>query len=220
MESADQKFVRLIRHKLESNLNLVEKGTGDDFPCTIAIPESTFEKVGFDKQDVQELLQKYKLFGFIESYKMFSEIPPGGLMADHGPLGYKAYNFFSSIKPEEWENLYVLCVFPEDFENTYKQLFSDYIERKIQYNIVTGVGILRKKTFKFKDNQPEFFLFKQLYRKYNEPMKRDEVLTILKHADNKTATFAINELAKKIRTRTGLTPKELVLNNGNITLSI
>ena len=219
METVDQKFCRLIKHKLDSNLNIVERGYSDGIPSWVGIPESTFEKIGFDKQDILEMLKKYRIFGFINDYKMFSELSSHSF-SETNPLESKADDFFSNVHPSEWENLYVLSISNKKFEDIYKQLFNDYPGRIIQYNSVTGVGVLRKKVFKLKDDQPEFFLFKDLYENPNESIKRADVLKILKRDDDSTATFAINELAKKIRLRTGLTTKELVLNNGNITLSI
>jgi hypothetical protein len=219
MDTPNQKFIRLIGHKLDSNLNLVEKGSGDNFPLLIAVPESTFEKIGFDKQDVDELLRKYQFFNVIYEYKHFSDMPAEEY-AEMGILESKAYDFFSAVDPDEREKVYVMMINPKGFEDAHKELFSDYLKRVITYNTVTGVGTLRKKNFKFKDDQPEFVLFKMLYENFNEPVKREIVLKTLHKQEGKTATLAINDIAKKIRTRTGLTTKELVLNNGNITLSI
>jgi hypothetical protein len=219
MDTPDQKFIRLINHKLGSNLNLIEKGSEDaNLPLLIAVPQSTFEKIGFDKQDVDELLHKYQIFNVIYEYKHFSVMPSEEFMMDI--LESKAYDFFAAVDPSEHEKVYVLMINPKGFEDAYKELIPDDSKRIIAYNAVTGFGTLRKKKFKFKDNQPEFALFKMLYKNPNEPVKRDVVLKILHKQDSKSATDAINALAKKIRTRTGLTTEELVLNNGNITLSI
>jgi hypothetical protein len=220
MDTPNQRFIRLIGHKIGSNLNLFEAGSEEENrPLLIAVPESTFEKIFFDKQDVSELLRKYQFEGVFYEYEYFSDMPQKKY-ADMGILESKAYDFFSAVEPAEREKVYVMMVNQTEFENTYKALFSDSIKRIIAYNPVTGVGTLRKKNFKFKDNQPEFILFKMLYENFNEPVKRELVLKTLHKQEGKTATLAINDIAKKIRTRTGLTTKELVLNNGNITLSI
>lgn len=217
-ETVDQKFIRLLAHKLDSNLNLVEKGM-KDFPCFLGIPESTFIKLGFDRQDISEMLKKYQFFDIIREYKKFMGLPSNP-ERDDKLLAGKARDFFSELAPDEWEDLYVLLVFPSDVEQMYRKLFATHNRRAIEYNSTTGVGILRKKSFKLKDDQPEFVLFKELYENYNEPVKRDDVLKIFKRPDSSAATIAINNLVKKIRTRTGLTTEELVLNNGNVTLSI
>lgn len=220
MNTADQKFINLIGRKLESNLNLFEAGSGKELPHSIAVPESTFEKEGFDRQDINELLKKFQFLSVITEYKIYSKPLTVKEMTDGDVTAFKAYDFFLSLKPAEYENLYVLMVDTEEYLKFYNQLFAEKIVRPIKYNSSTGSGTLRRKDFKLKDNQPEFFLFKELYESYNEPIKRTKILKILNHPDDSDATFAINDLAKKIRSRTGLTTKELVLNNGNITLSI
>jgi hypothetical protein len=99
-------------------------------------------------------------------------------------------------------------------------------EEGVYYHAASGKGWANGKEFVFKDHQPEYRLFARLYAQIGEPVKRTEVLEILglppddekAPGMNHTATFHINDLVKKMRTRTTLKTHELVLNNGNITL--
>lgn len=90
----------------------------------------------------------------------------------------------------------------------------------IYYNSITGKGWFKDKDFTFKDHQPEFRLFKELYGHIGETIKRFDVLIIMGKTEGtkNSQTNEINELVKKIRARTQLNTKELVQNNGNITL--
>lgn len=97
---------------------------------------------------------------------------------------------------------------------------SENANRIIKYNAASGTGILRDLPFRFKNDQPEYKLFERLYARKNRPIGRSEILNILEIKDSKMATLKLNDLAKKIRKRTTLTPQELVLNNGDMTLTI
>ena len=89
----------------------------------------------------------------------------------------------------------------------------------IYYNSTTGKGWSKGKIFTFKDHQPEFILFEKLYKNIGTTIKRNEVLNITgTPPDDKVATYYINDLVKKMRMRTQLNTRELVQNNGNITL--
>lgn len=92
---------------------------------------------------------------------------------------------------------------------------------EIYYSDKTGIGYVNGKRFKFKNNQPEFFVFAELYNNFGESMERKRVLILSKHEETNSdmETYFINELAKKIRTRTGLNIDGLVLNNGCLTLT-
>lgn len=87
----------------------------------------------------------------------------------------------------------------------------------IYYNSKTGIGLANGKEFKFKDHQPEFFVFGKLFEQIGEPLKKEDVLKIAKYQGG-MATYFINSLVKKIRTKTKLNTRQIVLNNGNITL--
>lgn len=106
----------------------------------------------------------------------------------------------------------------------------------ISYNTKTGVGYANKR-FKFKNDQKEFSVFAEMYNKVNEPISRQRILELSgyketgveglellsnnpkrKPAIHTTATYLINELAKKMRKRTGLNKDQIVNNNGELTL--
>ena len=88
----------------------------------------------------------------------------------------------------------------------------------------SGIGFADGKRFKFKNKKPEFFVFEELYKKICKPLKRKQVLELSKFNDTHAVpvateeTLFINDLAKKIRKRTTLTPSSLVNNNGSLTL--
>jgi hypothetical protein len=93
---------------------------------------------------------------------------------------------------------------------------------EIFYDKETGLGYINSKKFKLKDNQPDYGVFAKLYHRIGKKLLRNEVLKIIgleeSEAKRSTNTFAINDLAKKIRQRTGLNTEQLVNNNGNLTL--
>jgi len=96
---------------------------------------------------------------------------------------------------------------------------------KVIYNNKTGVGFIGKKQFKFKNHQPEFFVFGEMYEKIENPILRKEVLQISSKSKNykestrhDTETYFINNLASKMRKRTGLNATQIVNNNGDLTL--
>lgn len=89
----------------------------------------------------------------------------------------------------------------------------------IFYNPVTGIGFADGKEFTFKDHQPEFRVFAQLYERMNTSVLKEEVLRLIGKSDGPAATDTITRLVGKMRKRTGLDRTVLVQNNGNITLS-
>ena len=110
------------------------------------------------------------------------------------------------------------------------------------YTKSTGIGHANGKRFQFKNYQPEFFVFAELYENMGEPLKRASVLTLSKYksgdfegnkieqdsmmgrktleesAGHASETLFINDLAKKIRKRTGLSKDFLVQSMGDLTL--
>lgn len=98
---------------------------------------------------------------------------------------------------------------------------------KIEYNPITGVGSHGEIEFMFKDGSAEYRLFARLFAGAGKKVSRFDVLELIKFYEDgqdsdptrKTAeTNAINAVTKELRTRIGLTPKQLVLNAGNLTL--
>jgi hypothetical protein len=63
-------------------------------------------------------------------------------------------------------------------------------------------------------------VFAELYDNFGESMEKKRVLSLSKQKETSSdvETYFINELAKKIRGRTGLNTDGLVLNNGCLTL--
>jgi len=109
----------------------------------------------------------------------------------------------------------------------------------VEYDSESGIGHTPRKKFKLKDDQPDYFVFAELYKKVGKALpkvkilelsgyiKNDEGLWIIpdkekseKYLFSKGPDYFINELAKKIRGLIGLTDDHLVVNNGNITLRI
>jgi len=103
-------------------------------------------------------------------------------------------------------------------------------EAEIHYNKNTGIGYANGKRFIFKNHQPEFVVFSHLYLNINHPITKKEILKFCQYDENRPITsegqsyhyakgaYFINNLAKKIRKRTGLTPDQVALNNGDLTL--
>lgn len=97
----------------------------------------------------------------------------------------------------------------------------------IEYNSITGIGVVNTKKFKFKDHQPEYRVFKLLYENINKKVLRYDILLATHFYEDGedqdparkiNETNDINEVAKKIREKTGLNTEQLVNNNGNLTL--
>lgn len=111
----------------------------------------------------------------------------------------------------------------------------------IQYNKETGIGYVNNKKgrFKFKNDQPDFFVFSELYKNINKSVIKKRVLELSKYdggikidnsitklnknqkrkSSNTTSeTYFINNLAKKMRKRTKLNVDHIVNNNGDLTL--
>lgn len=107
----------------------------------------------------------------------------------------------------------------------------------VYYNQSTGIGYANDKRFKFKNDQPEFAVFKLMYNKINNPVPRQVVLELAKQEEiegddltkltkntkrktsiHTSSTYFLNELMKEMRERTGLTKDQLVNNNGDFTL--
>jgi len=101
----------------------------------------------------------------------------------------------------------------------------------IDYNEATGKGeVVGKKEFKFKDGSPEYKVFNVLYSKLGKKVakleRQDVLITGEFYKDYEQPDLAkktletnfINDIAKNIREKTGLNTKELVMNNGSLTL--
>jgi hypothetical protein len=98
---------------------------------------------------------------------------------------------------------------------------------KLDYNPETGIGRNGSKKFKLKDGSSEHRVFSRLYANLNKRVNRFDVLELAKFYENgedidpareSDETEAINTVAKKLRSKIGLEPDQLVMNAGNLTL--
>lgn len=98
---------------------------------------------------------------------------------------------------------------------------------EIEYNPITGKGHHGSKEFTLTDGSAEHHMFSKLYEKINKRISRYEVLELIHFYEegedmdpnrSTAETAAINEVAKGLRKKIGLTPAQLVLNAGNLTL--
>lgn len=112
------------------------------------------------------------------------------------------------------------------FDEIYKEFNPEKNDPKINsipevyYNNKTGVGFAGNKRFKFKNHQPEFKIFAEMHKSINNPILKIKVLELGNQdtVGEDVKTYFINELAKKMRKRTGLTKDNIVNNNGDLTL--
>jgi hypothetical protein len=97
----------------------------------------------------------------------------------------------------------------------------------LDYNPETGIGRNGSKKFKLKDGSSEHRVFSRLYANLNKRVNRFDVLELAKFYENgedidpareSDETEAINTVAKKLRSKIGLEPDQLVMNAGNLTL--
>jgi len=105
------------------------------------------------------------------------------------------------------------------FEKFYKQTHQSEPESTssngIYYNPNTGIGYAYGNRFKFKNDQPDFFIFSEMYKNINKPIPRSEVLKLANYEEGNindilttkskrkigshvSATYLINEIAKKM----------------------
>lgn len=92
------------------------------------------------------------------------------------------------------------------------------VDRKgIYYNSEAGIGWAKGKDFKFKLGKPITFLFALLYERAGKSVAKEEIWKIIGRSGN---TLAINEIAKEIREKVGLSTKEMVLSDSNLILTL
>ena len=192
----------------------------------------------------KEVLKKIDICVFYEA----DSVPhlKGGL--EYGDVKSDvSQNFLKNIRMETSKKLKYLKDFQNKLSNK-KFIRGNIIETepKLLYNLETGMGYFEDKEFKFRDGTIEFKLFNEAYQNYGKKVKREKVIEILnisKEEKNNdpskvfsafseysgsrpkkrttrevTITESLNNVVKKIRTKTGLSPKQFVNNLGNITL--
>mgnify|MGYP001563261385 CR=1 FL=1 len=116
----------------------------------------------------------------------------------------------------------------KDLSSQAKKEYKDFDDSsliEIYYNNKTGVGYVENKRFLFKNHQPEFFVFREMYRKIKSPVPKEKVLSLASKSENyhnpegsDIITYFINDLSKKMRKRTGLNKDQISNNNGCLTL--
>lgn len=193
----------------------------------VYIPDYKFIEKRLDLYDVNSILLGFLREGRIKNYEHFYGwmTPSGGINISSkvAPLSENDYGIYEIKIDEKKISHFAQSPIPE-----------------IYYNCQSGIGFVDGKRFKFKDDQPEFKVFSELYKNINKPLFREKVLRLSnfykedegsdisniiligkqkrKKSQYTSATYFINALAKKIRERTGLNINQLVNNNGNLTL--
>jgi hypothetical protein len=87
----------------------------------------------------------------------------------------------------------------------------------ITYNNITGMGRVDHHPFKFKNHQPEFRLFSDLYDNMNTAVPFERVKVLI-GGESHSWSQRITTLVTKIKRRTKLTKDDIVQNNGSLTL--
>lgn len=107
----------------------------------------------------------------------------------------------------------------------------------IEYHCESGLGYMNGKKFKLKNNQPDYFVFMELYKNIGKTVKYSRILELSgftntendswKMIDKKKAEkslfnhgskYFLNKLVGKIRKLTGLSNIYLIINNGDMIL--
>ena len=134
----------------------------------------------------------------------------------------KLFEMFNALVKSEYKNLK-----PEIKKFLEGKVLSGLRTGEIEYNPATGKGFHGSREFTLGDGSAEHRLFSKLYEKINTRISRYDVLELIRFyedgedsdpARKNAETESINTVTKKIRARVGLTPKQLVLNKGNLTL--
>lgn len=184
----------------------------------------------FNAQEIDLAIKTLKSNGVIrKSGLMFG---PSTIL----PIDYPSSPTLTSTPSRHYtEPIYLLELDKKKLKTLESQLSGSQSVQDIYYNRASGTGYVGKKQFKFKNHQPEYRVFAELYTNINKEISREKVLALMgfkesedlgeqNSADGKkliikvSATYEINELAKKIRKRAGLSRNELVMNNGALTL--
>jgi len=113
----------------------------------------------------------------------------------------------------------------EKIENLNKKITPRKTDIQIvSYNPITGAGYAKGEYFRFKNDQPEFFVFAEMYKNIGKSVPKSKILELCDKSakfgnpSNEIISYTINDLVKKMRKRTGLNKEELSDNNGALTL--
>lgn len=150
-----------------------------------------------------------------------------------------AFRFFdpatTSYSPtNKDENYYIGITSKDNFDFFYEQLgkLTDKFVKNRNKNYAeiyyqkAGIGTINRSDFKLHTKEKRR-VFEELYLHMSEPIPRQRVLKLIGFYDEdeipNTAyraneTYKINQLVKELRGDTGLNPRQLVNNNGDLTL--
>ena len=218
---------------IEEEINLRSE-TGNI--CHLQIEKSKFTKAGIPISDVSKIL---RMFSEDENYWILPWFSSRGQTEKSILIEFLSHELYKT-NLKNFKQALGKTLQKQNKPPLIKpmRLPETEIERlpKISYDSVSGIGYVNDKRFKFKDDQPEYKIFEKLYKRIGKKLLRKKVLKIMgiqneepflkepkwirqKKKDTEvTDTYRINEIVKKIRKRTELTPDELVNNNGNLIL--
>lgn len=188
------------------------------------------------KNELTDLLNKIEADEQADSFFFGNGLPP--LPTSKNLFGEKAVKI---LKDEVKRLVLLIPKLLYDEDNVSKKQLPDtshLASSQINYNQNTGIGYADNKRFKFKNHQPEFFVFAEMYQNINKPVLKNRVLELSGHKEDAneggfekladsprrkssisvSSTYLVNELAKKMRTRTGLNTDQIVNNNCDLTL--
>lgn len=213
MDSPDLRLLELIEGQMDLRY--------DQSNC-IGIHKSQFEKSGFDEYDTPKILNKWKMFDVIKSWKYFEkdEDKEMTLTLEY----FKKYGYdqkknkeycFKNFPENQRSNLYILEIDFVGLTEISKEMSASK-NKGVYYNTETGIGWANGKRFIFKAQKQNYLLFKKLYENINKPISKEEIWDVCGHKDNK---LFINEVAKELREKTGFSKNELVLSNNSLILS-
>lgn len=227
LSSAEQRFhlaVWRMMDKLMEEL-LPEKQVGSIIKYTVSLDASL---QGYDNQIKQnEIIDYLKDLGAIEEIGVPDLIELG----EQGSHTYSAYHRHHFKILDNYFRLYDqynVHTNENASVNSYQiPLTINTALPTVSYDAISGVGYINQNRFKFKDHQPEYRVFAELFRNINLKVSRKSVLKLMGYNDDNNQvikarksdeTFAINELVTKIKKRTSLNKDQLINNNGNLTL--
>lgn len=203
-----------IKNELEKAIELIgDKITWEhtrDGNERVPIYEKEFEKRGIAKENLISIFGQLRTKEFLVSNK----IEYG---ADHPqvlPGGVKFLFRLERNKIHKYK-AYMLVVNRKKFARLALH------NPKIYYNYASGIGFINSKEFKFRVHTPECKVFELLYRKINQRVSKDEIIRASGLPIPRTESgkmYTINDIAKKIRAKTKLDNRNVVLNDGNLTL--
>lgn len=210
----------MVPPKLRTLLDLIHDQLFFTKKRLVSITQTECHELGLSTADIHQIMDYLQELGLIAPYRHYDDFKEGGKPTSDEDKEYVMKNGFNATGGSMDANLlHFVLVIPvtEKFDAFYKQA-TQTTGAQVHYNPTTGSGWANGKEFKFKDHKPEFRVFAQLVERIGNSVPRAEILALMGHEENKTATDDLTRLVVKMRERTGLDKKQLVQNNGNITL--